>query len=253
LQGNRWPDPTLYDFINAAYTGVFGIAPNPLATELNNGERICWVSSNPRKDFGSPKAGTDITPIVRSERAFCDGVGSPYAQAEGSGQFILGDPISMTFFGYASWFIKPYYSRNVSEWALNSLSQILVYPVTMVGAPAFRAIYVKPVGIDSVHIDYFDTSKYQLESIGMRKGRSPEIIRVFPGPSDISMKRNAYRIRRDQWNMWHREILAFGSTPPYSVKFRLRDLRTNKVGPFSSGTIVPIMNTRYKRIHYMVR
>jgi hypothetical protein len=135
---------------------------------------------------------------------------------------------------------------------LSCLTQLLVYPVTQVGSPTHKALYVKPIGIDNISIDYFDASMYRIESVGMRKDRSPQIIK-HPSIVSHKMSKNGCRIDKSQWNAYSREMTSIGSTPPYRIKFWLRDLRTNRVGPFTSGTIVPIINTRFKRLHFMVK
>jgi hypothetical protein len=248
---NRWGSPQ-YPFITDAYTALFGVAPLPVPDDVNNGWGVLWTSSNPRKDYGAPKVGETVAPLARAERTYCDGIS--YTQALGAGDFILGTPIMVTFFGYNSWEIRPYYHRLNTNYSFFSMSQVLVYPVTEVGIPTHRAIYVKPVGIDTVLVNYYDQAKYRLESVSMRKDQVPRIItNITPGIAQVKITKGV-RITRSEWNVRTRDMIgASGTNPPYRIKFQLRDLTTNRVGPFSSGTIVPVLNTKFKRIQYMVK
>jgi len=105
------------------------------------------------------------------------------------------------------------------------------------------AMYVKPVGIDTVYLNYFDTTKYALEAVCFNKARQIE----FQDITSLILRQDAVsdstQISKSAWiwspftceNIYEKKSFV----QPYMVRFRLRDRATNKVGELSQSCIKP--------------
>jgi len=245
--GQRWN--YLYSFISEAYEEVFGTPIGTPPSDGNNGYRILWCGSNGRKRYGAPPSGTWVNGTRPLERYYYDSVADTYLPAGG---MVLGVPKLCTFYDPSLFSFKnPYQFSTVREGLI--YPQCLVYPLTG-PAPTDRALYLKAVGIDAIHIDAFDQSKYALEVVGLRKNHTPRFLhQLDPLPEDLSQFRGAYRIKKISWTQSQSEIMNMGLYEPWTLRFRLRDKATNHVGPFSVAKIAPVMNTLFRRFFYMVK
>jgi hypothetical protein len=243
--------PSLYDFIPAAYQAVFGIPIVTIPSDINNGFAILWTGSDSRKRFGAPVAGMSIM-STRGDRFYYDSTLNTYVNATWI-NMTIGTPVVCTWLAYNSWEFHPVGIQMNAEYAFH-YPQCLVYPVADPLNPQRKALLVKALGIDSIHVDLYDTSRYLLEVVGVRKDATPRLLKQFSGaPGGMSVYRNSFRIEKSDWITPQTALMGAGSLDAFRIKFRLRDILTNRVGAFSNASIVPVMNTRYRRLFFIVK
>jgi len=123
----------------------------------------------------------------------------------------------------------------------DSSSAVLVYPVTFGDQ---KAIYIKPLGIDTVFTNWVDRSQYWIESVFFGADSQPykfqnipeeQIYRERESYDDLGLTKGAFL-----WN----GIRSRDGTPhggwnrPPRCYFRLRDKNTLRVGPLSLGYVM---------------
>ena len=248
--GQRWP--ALYDFIPAAFQACWGMIPTTVPSDANGGFRTLWTGSDSRKRFGAPKAGMVTQGYLPGERYYYDDIANTYNDCFGI-EMTIGSPVICSWVSYDTWWWYLYYQQANTRMAF-IYPQCLVYPLYDFANPNRKALLVKALGIDSVHVDRYDTSRYMLEVVGVRKDRTPKLLKQFSGsPGGYSEWRNAFRIPKASWLPKQGSLMGAGSIEAWRLKFRLRDTLTNRVGAFSNASIVPVMNTRYRRLFFMVK
>lgn len=135
-------------------------------------------------------------------------------------------------------------------------SVIIGYP--MVDSSGNRSVYVKPVGIDMFHTNWFDDSLYQLEAVGSFERDGQYRIRPLSpeNPGQVSLNSGGlYPI--SQFVV----PLSFPNTgtqkgsgyQPGEVRFQLRDLTTNRVSPLANPKIAWDFRKRYRPLAAIVR
>lgn len=119
------------------------------------------------------------------------------------------------------------------------------------------AMYVKPVGIDTVYLNYLDTTKYSLEAVYVNKTRQIE----FSDITSLILRQDAIsdstQIPKGAWArspFMHPNIYEKNSSvQPYMVRFRLRDRATNKVGELSQSCIRPGKEHRFVPLTWITK
>lgn len=135
-------------------------------------------------------------------------------------------------------------------------SVIIGYP--MVDSNGNRSVYVKPVGIDMFHTNWFDDSLYRLEAVGsFERDGQVRIRQLSPeNPGQASLNSGGlYPI--SQFVV----PLAFPNSgtqkgsgyQPGEIRFQLRELATNRVSPLANPKIAWDFRKRYRPLAAIVR
>lgn len=210
--------------------------------------RAVWTSSF--RKFGSPKIGTGITddmggtPIRRHYRLNSTGL---FAPVDG-GSFEFGQPIICNLWSATSWDFErmPFKAKNI----LNSLSSLLVYPITGTGAGGSgTALYVSPAGVDDVVVNAYDESRYALETVGTRPNRTPRILHTDCSPHARS--HTGVKLAKDEYSSFQSDVNN-GSLQPWTVRFRLRDRVTGMVGALSAACVAPFGERWYSPLRFKI-
>lgn len=116
---------------------------------------------------------------------------------------------------------------------------LLFYPLRSTTNHRIKAIYVKPVGIDTVMFAPFDIARYRLEAVGThRNDKRPRLMPLALGADYLRRSTTPLHIgalMKDlagQQNKW-----GLGSWSTALVRFQYRDLLTNRVSPLSSPQV----------------
>jgi hypothetical protein len=105
------------------------------------------------------------------------------------------------------------------------------------------AIYVKPLGVDSVYINYFDTDVYDVECVYSAKDtQKARVVKVDPADIErASANIDQMGIPKKYWtdnsNPQYTKYKSSGYLRPPVVSFRLRNKVTNKISRLSRASI----------------
>lgn len=143
-------------------------------------------------------------------------------------------------------------NRRGSELLLDSnTTAVVVYPVIKIETDGHfeyndtdYAMYVKPAGIDQVHINWFDTSKYELEAYFENKNRSKAVVVAVSESQFLNVNQRRDTIVLNKGAFLHssfQELRPKCHDVPWQVRFRLRDKTTKRVGVLSNSKIITTM------------
>lgn len=124
-------------------------------------------------------------------------------------------------------------------------SAVLVYPVILDQNNDYIAVYIKPLGIDTLSINYVDTSDYAIEavlfnSVINQRPRKKVNCNSFIMRSSPTTNNTVFPISSIFSSMSGETIYGTtqGSTIKYpKIHFRLRNLSNNRVGKLSSSYV----------------
>ncbi len=140
----------------------------------------------------------------------------------------------------------------------SDMSILAVYLIKHSSDSNRYAFFAKPVGIDMIYVDWFDQSKYRLEAIATAKNRQPQLryIPCYTSDSfDTDLFEDRTRVKKSVW-MWDdfrpSQIQNVGFLKPRVIRFRLRRLSDNRVGPLSKAIIKPMVRTTNCLFKWMV-
>jgi len=232
-------------------------------------QKMLWCGANKRNLYGLPLIGTRIYfehGVSNSDpRFWWDCSSKSLVQVDLSSnshpfedfayvRYVPGSPGNVSIVGREdAWTVAQYvYGQPVSIGVL--------YLVKCTGDSNRFAFYLKPLGIDRVYVDYFDTSKYRLEAVSLWKNHQP-LVRVISVPTDIQHQdqiNDFSLVSKTQWLSTHgsngiTKFTSLGSFIPPKVKFRLRRLSDNKVGPLTRAGVTPEIRTRNSLIKWVVK
>jgi hypothetical protein len=151
--------------------------------------------------------------------------------------------LSTTFFG------KTASDKNyILDDIMQGNSFVMCVAMQSYASHEYKAVAIKPLGIDNVLIDYPDFTKYDLEAVYFNKNKQNyTYIKTFSSTADFSADTsfdyNKSKIRlsmSDCFNMGTLEKYSksnFNFTTWDVIRFRLRDKNTGKVGELSASGI----------------
>lgn len=221
-----------------------------------NGLRTFWTTRNHLKMYDFPPTGISFTLEIDSGRRRTSN-----ENWEGLGSFGANqnDTYSYTNQAFVSYngndtngsisiidVASAGDERNVRNRYLNdtNTSMIVMYDVRStnlaVGDRKF-AIYLKPYGVDTIYINWFDQTRYDLEVCyyfeNLQKTyfrRVTNLIRIDPNGDTIG-------VPKDQWmpqtSSHNQATLNGGQFKPPQILFRLRSKATRKVSRFSQAAL----------------
>jgi len=251
-------------FVN---TGNLGntVTSATIQSEAADNNKLMWMPANKRNLFGLPRVGQNIhlssTVPLDNRKWWNDTTLSSRSQASGDADnhpiinrcYVTYNNVNNT------WVIRHYsefFAAREDNLGMSNTSTVVVYLVQHVSANDDYAFFVKPLGIDRVLVDWFDTSKYRLEVVATNSNRQPRI-KPVPLANDIINRDTVGDrsvLKRDDWMFDDglNIMRTVMSVKPRKYKFRLRRLSDNKVGPLTSASIVPVMKTTSARVKWIV-
>ena len=225
--------------------------------------KIFWIGANKRNLYGIPKEDSMVnlsSSVPADYRKFWDtdagGVSIDQTSSDEGGYTLIRPAYVVFDESDNTWSIVDTHSTILSfQYAFDSDDKptVIVYLIKHFNDGSKFAFYVKPIGINTVYVDYFDTSKYRLEAVGFAKNSQP-LVKVCSGNIVQDFYGDTSRINKSNW-FFPVNISATknaGTVLPRKVKFRLRRLSDGKVGNYSSGTITPIIKTRGSLLKWMI-
>lgn len=251
-------------FLDGLWTSVWG-APVPTGNppaSWGDEFRLFWVPSNHRRLYLLPNTGfqMDLTSSAGNRQMIqiSDDTLQPATTSSWSTdpsrnpRYGVMDPSGTSF---------EYYSlsdgfKQLPNSLLNGNSVVIGYP--MVDGSGNRSVYVKPVGVDIFHTNWFDDSRYQLEAVGALDRDGQNRVRVLSPETTPQPRLNSGGLYALSDFL---VPLAFpnssthrgGSYRPGDVRFQLRDLTTNRVSPFSNAKIGWDFKKRFRPLAALVR
>jgi len=215
------PGKVVGDVISLAVE-YFGLGPIPISDQTN---RLLWVGANKRHLYSIPRLGGNIylSPVVPDDyRMFWDdGLVKQEDSDVGDYELVGAGFIVLNKSNNAYGMVPLNYNIN---WLDNNISVIILYLIRSGNRIAF---YVKPIGIDLVCIQSYNTNVYVLEEVMFRKDGKTNKRDIKP----LAYSKDLFIIEKDKW--------AF--TDVVGIKFRL--CRGTSSGEMSPKTIRPIKKT----------
>jgi len=139
-----------------------------------------------------------------------------------------------------------------------STSVICFKAINPVGGPGERdfAVYIKPLGIDTVWINNIDFNKYDLEAVLLNRDRQKTRFRVIPQSDTIRAhsRGDEVGIKKQYWLQTDApyDYYAGGWKRMPEAYLRLRDKTTKKVGRLSRSKIKPLYDQGSVPLKFMV-
>lgn len=224
----------------------------PGHTYSSNDEKALWLSRTDAKRYGLPVPGFSSQVTTP---------GSRYAWDWGSSDF-LSLPTPTTYINTPSpsglrmtW--CGLYTQMLSVWDWQdsvgnllatfggfNMSWLALYHLQSNADPNHRAIFVKPMGIDKVGLNWFDETAYDLYALYTRKNTTPVIRKIIIGSTRRSVARDLIWIDITKWRPvnWGygkpRLTTKMVGLQPYTTQFFLRDQVTGDISPVSKARIV---------------
>lgn len=105
------------------------------------------------------------------------------------------------------------------------------------------AMYVKPVGIDTIYLNYFDVTRYILEAVFFNKTRQIEFRDITSLITRQDISSDTTQIPKSSWIFYPYSGSNIrqkkSHLQPFMARFRLRDRATGKVGELSQSCVRP--------------
>lgn len=239
-----------------------------IQAEALDNKRLFWIPTTKRNLFGLPQIGQPIrlssqVPVDK-RKWWNDTTGVSRDQNTGSDED-AHPTAALCYVTYNNssdtWVVRgrnEFFLAREDNLGKSNTSTVVVYLVKHSSSNGDYAFFVKPLGIDRVLVDWFDTNKYQVEVVATNSDRQPRI-KPVPLANDVSMGRDAVgdrtTLKRSDWMFDDglNIMRTVMSVKPRSYKFRLRRLSDNKIGPLTSATIVPVMKTTAAKIKWIVK
>ena len=235
-------------------TGATIQADNP------NNRKIFWLPASKRNLYGLPKVGNYITlsdTVPADFRKWWNEttVASVNQVTGDAGGHVIAGRVFVVMNSAQSWQVLNYDDSDI-DWFGGTQSIVEIYLIKHYADDGRFAFFAKPVGIDTVLVDWFDQDTYRLEAIAFNKDRQPNLRHVSTsqstGRSDFYGDRTV--VLKNGWLFDDSKSLMSntGFVIPRKVGFRLRRLSDNKVGPLTTARIKPIVNTTGAKMKWIV-
>ena len=242
-----------------------GIGFGPGHTYALGDEGALWTSRNEPKTHGLPRAGFVSTVQVVSNRRIWDWGASDFSVMPGPGDY-ANNPSFGALKIYCSLYLP---TTTIWSWNSvlgNSLMQLLasgtystiaLYALESTSNPNYRSLFLKPVGVDRLGLNWFDTSVYDLYALYTKKNSDP-IIRPISLGSMSYPSRDLLWLDKPRWIPPHSGTAArltshMVGKGNYTTQFFLRDKVSKKVSPVSKARVVLAQRHRDAPFKYEVR
>lgn len=238
-----------------------------------NGRSACWTPRNHSKMYSMPKVGEMLfTSLSGGAQRYC-----ARETSETFSPLVTSDFLTFHDFciirldgagtGYTIWDnFSASNGKSIRRAFFNGANDsfFVVYKVQGSGTPGNQQIctFWKPLGIDRLWLEYFDTTKYRMEYVwwntnDMQPDRFGKILSFNGGSGSLPYAGTGQFINKSQWmpssSRWTSNLAYMKYSNRLRVYFRLRDLTTGKVGPLSSAHVEIVMNQTNAPIKLLVK
>jgi hypothetical protein len=223
-----------------------------------NGKYVMWLPNNSNAIYGMPQstARIDIPNGMSGRYVFNENwEGFNNINWETTKYFYLNDPRILTWYGDGKTLgtveiIDPSSDRNrriIRKTVISdsrATSVVFFLAANNENSPGDRnvAIYIKPLGIDTLYVNYVDFDLYDLECVYFKNNYQKSSF-VTVNPTDITRfdkRRDSMMLPKKYWTQHDDFYTSYAncqSVRPPDVYFRLRNKVTNKVSRLSRAKL----------------
>ncbi len=228
-----------------------------LTSDSVNNLKLFWLPANKRNLYGLPKINGQISlsDIIPSDYRKWWNFNTDISRNQVIGDAYQHNLVALTYIiGYndTSYEIN---NNPKDRFYTDNNAICCAYLVQHANNTDDYAIYIKPNGISSIIVDWFDLDTYRLEVIAFNKDKQYWIkpINILKSQEDQDFYGNRSMVNKSWLIMdnLHAQKNA-GFVTPRSYKFRLRNLSTNKIGSLSKGCIKPVLNKTGSQMKWIV-
>jgi hypothetical protein len=260
--GIQWPTfPAWFDSLCNANIG-FG----PGHAYAPNDEKAVWLARNEKKMYGLPRDG--FTSMLGS-------AGGRYAWDWGSSSFgpipavrgyrnvpSSGDPLvfcSLNVNTHNTWnWVTGSGGNLIKDIAMDYYSTVAIYALEDASDSNYRAVFLKPYGVDRLGLNWYDTSVYDLYGLYTRKNTSPILRLINTAGMQESSSNDFMWLNRPRWEppssgTRARLTKSMVGLQPYTTQFFLKDKVTRKISRVSTARVVRAMRHKNAPFKYEVR
>jgi len=239
------------------------------------GRNACWCPRNYTKMYAMPKRGELViigsTPSGASFRQSANENWEGFTNVNAADGYlnILDRAAVLVSPGGTTWNIVNNFGntglKSINRWMLDPTennSGLIAYSLRGDGGgPGDRqlAVYIKPLGIDTIRLPYFDNTKYDMEvTYSLKQEVQPSYFRKIAWPEFLNVHPSSgLQLRKSNWfpgalsryaNMVHQN-----HHNRMKIYFRLRDKVTKRVGHLSPAHIELRLNETNAPTKFMVR
>lgn len=258
----------LIEMFNQQFPGLSGLLESSDFEGSDSvARRMFWLSSTYKNQYGLPKPGTEIyldSSSIALERAIAnENWEGPQVMTEvhTPSTYTLQNPLCLIFKGDKTGEVNSY-SINQSHWvarelcAVNDTSGLIFYrAINTTQAEGDRnfGIYIKPLGIDTVYINYVDTTKYDVEAVFFNRERQKCIINNVTSLLFNSNQRiDVSGLPKGAWIVPSGFTGGKGWNRAFQTYFRLRSKESGRVSALSRSRIVPFLGHGLAAVKWMV-
>lgn len=252
--GSRKSNPSYIDFDNLGWVNkqawindVYNATTiDPGHTATTNDYMIFKTSGNYKKSFGAIHEKTANSFYINNDRY-------TYNASDGSISNIHSDHYTMNY-TRSKYCVKDISSDNAWEfvdWSnifnlnkhlLENQSSVLAIYVfeKTIGVDLHQLILLKPVSIDVIYLNYFDTTKYDLYRIEYSRDKFQKVKKIDKTILDKNEKSDVVRLFKTDYfddNNVAQKIGRFGISTDFEYRFYLKDITTNQISPISTMAI----------------
>jgi len=233
-------------------------------------EKAIWLARNRKTRYGLPHVGFNMSngndrsiwndDLGIFQNAFAVPINSYINPAVGLNHLFCSVDLTAPLTTWDWHRVGPGGAPNPGHMMEPNYSTVALYPVIHSMNPDYRALMLKPVGIDAVGVNWYDQTKYDLYAEYIRKGTTPRIrhITVFAGmpdaPGSTYIARNLIWIPKSSWQYTQEDqrLGPNGVIPGYMTRFFLRDKVTNLISSLTPNRIVLGNRRRDASLAYQV-
>jgi len=229
--------------------------------------KCVWNASNYRKIYWGIKQGWKVA-HWGWQRRYIDGTtlipsnvspsGDYDVQSGGASRYYMMDlqnysAVSDNWVSYAKDTPRHIYANQ----RYNKYSFLVAYSLLLSWTPNKYAIFVKPVWVDTVNIDYFDTDIYDLYAVYNAKNEYQRVKKI----DTLWLSRfswwNVIRLTKEDWYEmpdYHvGKVTKEWYTKLPKIQFFLKNKTTKKISRPSKKVLTPVWPTRDMSIHRQVK
>jgi hypothetical protein len=242
--------------LESMWTNIHGAGTINSSATWTGAEFACfWISRNRRRRFDMPAfsaTALSVTSAPAGERMVQ--VPGPLTQNPGVPPWSFSGTIwyaaiDSTATGFTTFSRQESFS-TLARLILSGWSVVVGYG--LVSGAGELAVLVRPVGIDQLWFDWYDTAAYQLEAVGRTRRDIHPRIRIIQPPQFFALHRSAGPVDvtqfRESFGATARDdvtgVIGRHGYTTGEVRFQLRRLSDNYVSPLTTARVSPTIRKR---------
>ena len=235
-----------------------------------NDEKAFWLSRTDVKRYGLPKEGFNSWITTSGGRYIWDWGSSSFSPipaintytntAAPNGYHMMYCGLYTGMISTWEWLGQDQVAGLLSSFGGFNMSWLALYHLQSDFESNYRAIFVKPLGIDQVGLNWFDENTYDLYALYTRKDTTPIMRQITIGlTARRSVARDLIWLDITKWRPvnWGygkpRLTSRMTGLQPYTTQFFLREKTTGNISPVSKARVVLSQRHRFAPFKYEVR